>query len=212
MKRVVLFINGELRGEKDFYLNYIRDNDKIICADGGAKHTYKLGLIPDLILGDLDSIPAEVFNYYQKKGVEFAKYPANKDKSDTQLVLEKLIGESYDEIILFAALGGRLDHTLANLYLLEHFNADYFNIKLISQYETVELITDEKQIVNKINKTVSFLPLTKEVKGVYLTGFKYKLVDAVFTRGDTLGLSNIIKSKVAKVQISKGKMLMTINN
>ncbi|PRX34843.1 thiamine pyrophosphokinase [Orenia metallireducens] len=212
MERAILFINGELIGDDDFYLNYIKAADKVVCADGGADHAYKLGLIPDLILGDLDSISSKALEHYQTEQVEFAKYPVAKDKTDTQLILEELIGLEYKEIIIFAGLGGRLDHTLANLYLLDFLVEFDTKIKFISPKEQVEIVCKEKILVNEVDKTLSLLPLSDEVTGVYLEGFKYGLEDASFKRGDTLGLSNIVQESPAKIKLASGKLLMIINN
>jgi thiamine pyrophosphokinase len=212
VERAILFINGELIGDDDFYLNYIKAADKVVCADGGADHAYKLGLIPDLILGDLDSISSKALEHYQTEQVEFAKYPVAKDKTDTQLILEELIGLEYKEIIIFAGLGGRLDHTLANLYLLDFLVEFDTKIKFISPKEQVEIVCKEKILVNEVDKTLSLLPLSDEVTGVYLEGFKYGLEDASFKRGDTLGLSNIVQESPAKIKLASGKLLMIINN
>ncbi|SNY05840.1 thiamine pyrophosphokinase [Orenia metallireducens] len=212
MERAILFINGELIGDDDFYLNYIKAADKVVCADGGADHAYKLGIIPDLILGDLDSISSKALEHYQTEQVEFAKYPVAKDKTDTQLILEELIELEYKEIIIFAGLGGRLDHTLANLYLLDFLAEFDTKIKFISPKEQVEIVCKEKILVNEVDKTLSLLPLSDEVTGVYLEGFKYGLEDASFKRGDTLGLSNIVQESPAKIKLASGKLLMIINN
>jgi len=212
MERAILFINGELTGNKNFYLNYIKATDQVVCADGGANHAYNLGIIPDLILGDLDSISSETLEYYQQQQVEFAQYPVAKDKTDTQLILEKLLEVGYKEIIIFAGLGGRLDHTLANLYLLEFSTKVETKIKFITPQASIELVYQEKILIDKIDKTLSLLPLSDEVTGVYLEGFKYGLEDANFKRGNTLGLSNIVTKSPAKIKLASGKLLMIINN
>ncbi|OCL26405.1 thiamine pyrophosphokinase [Orenia metallireducens] len=212
MERVILFINGELIGEDDFYLNYIKKTDKVVCADGGANHAYRLGILPNLILGDLDSISSEALEHYQNQQVEFDKYPIAKDKTDTQLILEQLVTLGAKEIIIFAGLGGRLDHTLANLYLLEFFAEFDTKIRFVSPKERIELVCKEKILINEVNKTLSLLPLSNEVTGVYLEGFKYGLENATFKQGDTLGLSNIVIASPARIKLASGKLLMIIND
>lgn len=211
MKRVIVFINGHLSGEKNFYRNYIKEDDLIVCADGGAKHSFELGIIPSLILGDLDSIPKDILEYYQKKEVQFKRFSADKDKTDTQLLLEYLLEDGHQKIIIFAALGGRLDHSLGNLYLLEGLSNTKAEIKIVDSKQEVEVITDSKVIFDKDGHTISFLPLSSQVSGVNLSGFKYELKDGIFKRGDTLGLSNVITSNKAEISVADGHLLMIVN-
>ena len=212
MNRAVIFLNGELKGTKEFYHNFITPTDSIFCADGGAKYTYQLNLMPDLILGDLDSISEEVINFYKEYELSFETYPVEKDKSDTELLLEKVLTSGYEEVILLAALGNRFDHSLANLYLLEGVFNEKTDIKIITPENRIEVIKKEKILEDQADKTVSFLPLSKKVDGVTLKGFKYELESGNFTRGETLGLSNIIQKDSAQIKVKTGTMLMIINN
>ena len=212
MGRAVIFLNGELKGSDEFYHNYIEAKDTIFCADGGAKYTYQLNLMPDLILGDLDSLQQEIIKFYQERSVEFEKFPVEKDKSDTELLLERVLDEGYQEVVLLAALGKRFDHALANLYLLEGFFKEEVVVKIITPHNQLEVIKSEKMIKGQSDKTVSFFPLSKKVEGVMLKGFKYELEDGKLIRGKTLGLSNSISSDLAQVEIKTGTLLMIINN
>ena len=212
MKRAIIFLNGYLQGNKEFYHNYIAPQDTIFCADGGARYAYQLNLMPDLILGDLDSLDEEIIEFYKKHEVNFEEFPVEKDKSDTELLLETVINKDYDEIILLAALGKRFDHALANLYLLEgYFKADQ-ELKIVTPNNYLKVIKDKKTIRDKTGQTVSFLPLSKKVEGVLLKGFKYELENGDLVRGQTLGLSNLIQSDAALVEIKEGTLLMIINN
>ncbi|MBM7624140.1 thiamine diphosphokinase [Sporohalobacter salinus] len=211
MKRAILFVNGELRGKDRFYQNYITKDDFIVCADGGAEYTYQLGIEPDLILGDLDSISSKVFEYYRNQNIDWQQYPAKKDKTDTQLILEKLIDRGYKQIIIFAALGKRLDHSLGNIYLLEGLYQSDVTIKLVSPKEIMEVIKDNKLVKNQVNQTISLLPLTEKVTNVYLSGFKYELNGTTFHRGTTLGLSNVICNARASIKFDNGAFLIIIN-
>ncbi|GAB6139145.1 thiamine diphosphokinase [Halanaerobaculum tunisiense] len=212
MKRVIAIVNGALTGEKEFYQNYIQAEDKVVCADGGANYAHELGLTPDLIIGDLDSITQEIKQKYQTLGVEFKKFTVEKDKTDTQLLLEELIIKGYKKIIVLAAVGNRLDHTLANLYLLEKLSTPTVEIKFVTSQQTTELITNQKIITDQIGATVSLLPLTKQVQGVTLKGFKYPLTETTLTRGSSLTISNTIQAKNAKISLKQGKVLVIINH
>ncbi|WP_408956345.1 thiamine diphosphokinase [Natroniella sp. ANB-PHB2] len=210
MKRAIVFINGDLKGKKDFYLRYIQKEDEIFCADGGAEHAYDLGLMPKLILGDFDSVSKEVLNYYKHKEVKLKSYPSEKDKTDSQILLEFLIEHNFEKVIIFAGLGGNLDHILGNLYLLEKFSEFDIDLSFVSPSETIEIITKQKTIKNRQNKRVSLLPLTSKVTGIDLTGFKYELTDGKMVKGDTLGLGNLITKKEAVIKLKSGKLFMII--
>ncbi|AGB41243.1 thiamine pyrophosphokinase [Halobacteroides halobius DSM 5150] len=212
MKRAIIFINGTLSKDKQFYQDYIKPKDLIACADGGAKHAYLLKITPDLIIGDLDSLSSEIIKHYQNQGVNFEKFPVEKDKTDTELLLDKLITKDYDELIIFAGLGDRFDHTLANIYLLEKYTDFKTRVRFVTPQERIELITNKIKLNNKKNKTISLVPLTDKVTGVTLSGFKYVLNNATLKRGSTLGISNIIQSNQAQIKVKTGKLLIIINN
>ena len=151
MERAIIFLNGELKGNKKFYHEFINPGDKIFCADGGAKYTYQLNLMPELILGDLDSISEEIIEFYREHDTKFKKFPAEKNKSDTELLLETVLDRGHEEIILLAALGGRFDHALANLYLLEGMFRKQAEIKIVTPNNHLTVIQRHKTIKNQSN-------------------------------------------------------------
>jgi thiamine pyrophosphokinase len=212
MNRAIVFLNGDLKGDVEFYHNFLSPTDEIFCADGGAKYAYQLNLIPNLILGDLDSISEEVIQFYQEYNVEIRKLPVKKDKSDTELLLELLLTKDYEQLVLLAALGGRFDHALSNLYLLEGLFNDKTEIKIITPNSQIEIIKDKKIIDKQSGTTISLVPLSEKVSGVNLSGFKYELENGSLQRGNTLGLSNIIKDKLAIIEIKSGTLLLLTNN
>ncbi|MGM0501500.1 MAG: thiamine diphosphokinase [Bacillota bacterium] len=211
MERAIVFLNGELKGSASFYQQYISSADDLFCADGGAKYTYQLDLIPQLIVGDLDSISDKVTEFYKDNNVEFEKYPVEKDKSDTEILLESLLAKEYDEIILFAALGKRFDHTLANLYLLEKVFNQKTTVKIITPEIKIEVIKDKKMIKEQQGEIISLFSLSDKVEGINLTGFKYELENGTLERGSSLGLSNIIKEQRAEIKIKSGTLLVIFN-
>jgi len=209
MKRAIIILNGRMTCNNEFYKNYIKEEDDIFCADGGSNYAYELKLNPKLILGDLDSIKENVLNYYKKEEIEFKKYPTEKDKTDTELIIEEVENlKKYNEIIILGGLGGRVDHTLANIQLLEK----YKDIKFINSKEEIELLENEKKIlINKTNKTISLIPISEKVEVKKLVGFKYDGENLIFERGNSLGISNVVEKDEAKIDIKKGKILLIIN-
>ena len=97
---------------------YFEKADLIICADGGANHLRKLGKLPDILVGDFDSISEGDLDLLLAANVEIVRFPSEKDATDTQLAVQLAMDRGCDEVILLGAAGTRLDHTLANVFLL----------------------------------------------------------------------------------------------
>ena len=206
MRIAYLFLNGELRGSKKFYLNRI-ENQKgdIYCADGGANICYKLNLVPKEIYGDLDSIKDEVKEFYQEKNVKFIKFQVDKDYTDSELVLNE-IQNKYDVIYCIAGLGGSIDHELTNINLLDR----YLNLFFISQREKIFKIDDNYKFNNMIGTKISFVVFSDEIKGLTLQGFKYNIKNLDIKKGEARCISNIITESEAILSIKSGSLLCVI--
>lgn len=116
--RYMLFLNGTLNNI-DYVKSIVNDTDKIIAVDGGLNYVYKLNLIPQFILGDLDSVDKNILNHY-KDTVELIKYPSEKDFTDLELALEIAKEQGATEIIILSGTGGRIDHYLGNINALAY--------------------------------------------------------------------------------------------
>jgi len=206
MKIAYLFLNGELKGNKKFYLDFIENNKgDIYCADGGANICYELDLIPKEIYGDLDSIQNKVKEFYQEKNVKFIKFNIEKDYTDTELVLNE-IENKYDAIYCIAGLGGSIDHELTNINLL----AKYGNLIFISEKEKIFKLNNDYEFNSMINRKVSFVIFSDEVKSLSLKGFKYNIENLDIKKGESRCISNIITENKAKLLIKSGSLLCVI--
>lgn len=206
MKTAYLFLNGELRGDIKFYLNFIKkQKGDIYCADGGANICYELNLTPKEIYGDLDSIKDEVKKFYQEKDVEFIKFQVEKDYTDSELVLNE-IQNKYDIIYCIAGLGGSIDHELTNINLLDK----YSNLIFISQKEKIFKIESNYKFNNMINTKISFIIFSDKVKGLTLKGFKYNIENLDIKKGEARCISNVIVENEANLLIKSGSLLCVI--
>ena len=206
MKIAYLFLNGELRGNKDFYLDFIKNHKgDIYCADGGANICYELDLIPKEIYGDLDSIKDEVKKFYQEKDVEFIKFQIEKDYTDSELVLNE-IQNKYHIIYCIAGLGGSIDHELTNINLLDIHS----NLIFISQKEKIFKIDSNYKFNNMINTKISFIIFSDKVKGLTLKGFKYNIENLDIKKGEARCISNVIVENEANLLIKSGSLLCVI--
>ena len=206
MKIAYLFLNGELRGNKNFYLNFIENHKgDIYCADGGANICYELNLIPKEIYGDLDSIKNNVKEFYQEKNVNFIKFKVEKDYTDSEIVLNE-VQDKYDIVYCIAGLGGSIDHELTNINLLEK----YSNLIFISEKEKIFKIDANYKFNNMINTKVSFIIFSDKVEALTLKGFKYNVENLNIKKGETRCISNIIIEKESEISIKSGSILCVI--
>lgn len=207
--KVAILINGNVtKKDLNFYKKEILNYDYIISADGASNWAYKAQIVPNIIIGDLDSIKDDVKNYYQNKNVEFLKFPSHKNSTDTEICIDYAIAKKASRIDLFAALGSRWDHNLGNLNML------YYALKKGVEIHFIDRLTDmfltEKPVVleGKKNDIVSLVPFAGNVEGVTLTGFEYPLKNFTFEMTHARGISNVMICKEARVDFSKGKLLI----
>lgn len=203
--QALLVVNGELQGTEEEYRKMIGKGDYIIIAvDGGLLLAEQLGLFPDVLLGDFDSIPRDRLDYYREKGAKIIPYPVEKDETDAELALNYCLNKGYDNLLLVGGIGGRLDQQLANIFLLEYAHRRGFNLIIKEPGLELGIIDQEKSFYNCKDKYFSLLPISEKVEGVNLEGFQYGLQDAVLYRYMTRGISNRFVENRARVSLKKG--------
>jgi thiamine pyrophosphokinase len=201
--RCIIFANGEY-GELEAYHTIFRENDKIICADGGANYAHRLGLIPDCIIGDLDSILPEVKVFYEAKNTAFKKFPPRKDNTDMQLSMDTACEWGASEIILLGTLGKRLDHTLANLYSGMEFVRRGIKISHFTSECLVHIVNKEVEIKGTKGDIVSDVALTDKVFGFSEVGFEYSPVTPVLENSKPYAVSNVLADSLGIIRVDEG--------
>jgi len=213
MGRTVFIISGGTINDPEFLRHKIVEaqNPVIICADGAARYLRVLDILPAFIIGDMDSIDTDTLEYFYRKGSTILRHPGEKDETDTELALEYAIKLRPRDIYIFGALGGRIDHTLANISLL--IMGDKAGVRTIIIDETCELFIVSRSIIieGQTGQTVSLLPLSSEVTGITLEGFEYPLSDAVMECGKPYGISNKMMSEKGMISIQSGYLLVIRN-
>ncbi len=204
--RTIIISNGEINNY-NYCKKIIKNDDCIICADGGARHAYNMKLKPDIIIGDLDSLDEFYVEFFKSKDTKFIKYPAVKDKTDTHLCILKAMGFS-DEIILLGALGNRIDHTLANISLLKLGIDEGIRICIMDKETEISLIDKSVSLLGKPGDIFSLFPFEKEVKGLYVKGAKYTLENAQMSAGNPYGISNEFLEEKVDIEIEKGILIV----
>lgn len=208
INRIVIIANGDLENP-GFFKSLLRPDDYIICANGGSRHAKTLGLIPDLIIGDLDSVDPQVLLKAADIKPEVISYPVAKDHSDLELAVEYAVKLKPAEILIIGALGGsRVDHSLFNLMLLKLPLASQIPARIIDQNQELFMILDQLEVEGQRGEQLSLFPLTADVEGVTTTGLKYPLDNETLQFASSRGLSNEMLGTRASVSISRGILLV----
>ncbi len=198
MGKCIIFCAGEF-GEKSLS---VAPGDCIIAADGGLRHVQALGLKPDIILGDFDSL-----GYIPESA---AVYPVEKDDTDAMLAVRQGLSLGYREFILYGSLEGkRLDHTLANYQTLAFLAQQGTWGYLVGLHHIATVVSQGVlQFPAGAQGTCSVFCLGPDAKGITLQGLKYPLKDATLTASYPLGVSNRFLGEAATVQVGEGSLLV----
>ncbi len=183
----------------------------IIVCDRGLEALYKLKIIPNHVVGDFDSVSPEILEFYKKQSqIIFHTYHPEKDNTDTDIALKLAIRLKSSKITIMGALGKRMDHAIANIHILKDALEANISCQIIDVHNRIYLINKEITLEkDKIyGKYVSLIPLTSEVEGITLTGFKYPLENYTLPIGTSLGISNEIIEDRAHVEMKKGILIV----
>jgi thiamine pyrophosphokinase len=210
MNPIYIFGSGQKEPD-DFYLSFFQQKAYIISIDGGADLLKELKVIPDLALGDFDSITKSAFEWLQFHSVKKIQYPCEKDFSDFELVCQQLISDfSPTQIDLFCMQGGRSDHFLFNLLMAEVLLDNGFQCIFHSTFETIYFIDTTHPIRQKgrISESISIVPINNSVLIHHTKGLKYSLWEDRLYRNQTRGLSNELIKDEYEVSVSEGKVML----
>ena len=198
MGNCVIFCAAEF----DHLLEPLTEDDYIIAADGGLAHTRKLGIIPQAVLGDFDSLG------YTPEGANV--FPVEKDDTDTMLAVRRGLTLGYKSFILYGSLDGpRLDHTIANFQTLQ-FLADHdaYGYLVGRDYLLTVVKNGTVRFPAGAEGTISVFCLGSDATGVTERGLHYPLEEATLTAGFPLGVSNHFTGEAAKVTVKNGSLLI----
>jgi thiamine pyrophosphokinase len=201
-----IFLNGDFGIDKS-PVEFTSAGRFNIAVDGGVRHLRGLNIIPDILIGDLDSIKGQDLEWCKELHVEIHQYPREKDQTDFELALDYAMKKNRDKIVVFGALGGRIDHTLANIGLLSNpYYADK-NIKIFSNNEYIYFLRSPTTIKGNNGDIISLIPWGEPVLGVTTTGLKFPLNNEELLPDRSRGISNVMSSNEAIIQFKKGNLL-----
>ncbi|MCD4722463.1 MAG: thiamine diphosphokinase [Desulfobacula sp.] len=206
--KCVIIANGDLEYTKDIH-RVLKDAQLIISADGGARHLRALNILPHIMIGDFDSISPADKLFFKEKQVRILTFSSRKNHTDSELCVSWALENNATDITLLGVTGTRLDHTLANIFLLKKLARLHIPARIINKNNEIHIVTDFIEIKGQPGNFLSIIPVTEKVTGITLKGLEYPLVNATIEMGSSLGVSNSFKEAVASVSIEKGILIVT---
>ena len=208
--RIVIFAGGDAPGI-ELARGIIKEGDYIICLDRGLEYADKAGIVPSVILGDFDSVDREILEKYAACGIPIKDYPAKKDFTDMELGIELAIQKNANEVILLAAFGGRIDHTLGNIDNLMQLAKKGIKGAIYDEKQHLYVINEGRSFHYKKGSTISLIPLSYEVRGITTKNLLYPLNGETLIKGYSRGLSNVFTEDMAAIDFKSGMLQVIVN-
>ncbi|HSR34518.1 MAG TPA: thiamine diphosphokinase [Anaerolineae bacterium] len=207
--RAVIIAFGHTEDGIDWQ-KWIQDGDWILGADGGAARALAWGLVPQVVIGDMDSLTDVDRTALRSRGCRFVEHPRAKDETDLELALVYAVREGAQEILVLGALGGRLDHTLANVLLLTLPSLEGVPVRIVNGDEEAMLVRSGETVTVRGNPgdLVSLLPLRSDAHGVTTSGLAWALHGDALKFGFSRGVSNEMTDSVARIKVDDGYVLV----
>ncbi len=203
MIRGLLFFGGELK-KTSRLIKLAKGADVVVAADSGALNALKLGIPPDHIVGDLDSLSSQSLKKF--KDARLHRYPSKKDKSDGELALELLLSQHPSEIIIFGTMSGRPDHSLSALQILTKIPKT-ISSKMVSHDFEIFFTQDKLLVPGKKGDLLSLLPQDSKGAQVTTSGLLYSLKNQYLHYGSH-GISNRMTGDKAVIRVHKGALFI----
>ncbi|MGN0106483.1 MAG: thiamine diphosphokinase [Hominilimicola sp.] len=191
--RAVIIGNGDIK-DYEYIKGKICNTDFIVCADGGYNNAMKMDIMPDVLIGDFDS--ASGF----ENVAERIKYPKRKDFTDGELAVMYAVEHGYNDVVLIAMTGDRLDHTIADILLLDKCE----NGMVIDDNNEIYLLKDRLEIEGRKGQTLSIIPINGDAQGITTSGLEYPLCDETLHFASSRGISNVMLDSKCEITIERG--------
>lgn len=185
--------------------------DEVIGVDKGLEYLYHNNIRPTDIVGDFDSLQSNILACYEKQTeVKRHVYDPVKDATDTEIAVRLALTKKPQEITIIGGTGSRLDHTIGNIQILSIALQEDIICRLVDGHNRIRLLNRTTMIKKEqvFGRYVSLLPLTTEVSGLTLRGFKYPLNKHLLTSTDSLGISNELTEDQGIIEFEEGILVM----
>ena len=208
--RALVFANGELNDGPAVQAALDGADDAlIIAADGGARLARACGVTPALVIGDLDSVPPDTLARLEAQGAQMERVLVEKDETDLELALLEAVRRGADAITLIGAAGGRLDHMLANFYLLAMPDLRGLNVRAVSGSQALWLAWPGEHVLHGApGDLISLIPVTPEASDIVTEGLEYPLRGETLHVGAARGVSNVMLGASARFTLGGGLLFV----
>ncbi len=206
MKTALIYLNGGSLNEKRLK-GAIKETPYIIAVDGGANYLHNHKIIPDVLIGDMDSIHQNISRELAQKGTIIIQHPKEKDQTDSELAISYAIEQGCKEIVIAGFGGDRFDHMIATIHFLSKV-IKKIEVKIIQNNEDIYFVTKSLQFQGKKDDEVSIIPLLTDAKGVTTKGLQYALSDELLNISSTRGVSNVMSNSTASISLKEGTLMV----
>jgi len=207
MKKCIILANGKPPKKSIITFFQRMGYNKLICADGGANSALKLGLVPAVIVGDLDSISAASLKEF--KSVSKLIRLKRQNDTDVEKCLKYVVKKKFKEVLLVGATGNRLDHTFCNIGIVLKFNPQ-IKISLIAENSYLTAFNGSVELKTISGETISLYGISEKTK-ITSNGLKYELKNISLPFGERESTSNIARKDLVKLKISNGVIFIIRN-
>lgn len=212
MSRILIITGGEVNIASSLQYTKQKKYNKIIAVDGGLGVACEMGIVPDIIIGDFDTVKAPLLTEYEKKGCILERLNPMKDETDTEAAYLKALELGASVIDIIGGVGSRFDHTYANMFLLKRGIRDGVKVYIITELCRISVVTGDLRLCrdDMYGKYISLIQFDGSARGVTLRGFVYNVENFDFDTDKTyrLGVSNELSDREAFVHIEEGCMLL----
>ena len=210
MKRALIFANGEIQdGPMVRQAFASAPNPIVIAADGGARIALSFDFRIHTVIGDFDSLSPQEINALVAEGVAFQHHPPEKDFTDLELALYYASDIGVNWIRIVGGTGGRLDQTLANVYLLAMPILANRDVRMVAGKQEIRLLyPGEHKVTGVRGDTLSLIPLDQTVAGITTEDLLYPLMDEALIFGTSRGISNVLEGDAARITFQEGLLLL----
>lgn len=197
----------------------IRPDDYIICADAGFEYTHEEGIIPNIVIGDFDSFSFDEYRKIIDNDINYSdmgliKTVPEKDYPDTFMCVEHGLSQDIDSFVIIGGLGGRFDHSSANIQTLSYLLDNEASGWILDGANSATMIQGPDELVLEVDtsKYFSAYSFTEKCTGVYEIGSKYTLYDATLSQSIPIGTSNEFLDDPVSIKVENGRLLIVLSD
>jgi len=206
--RAAVFLNGS-PDPPDLLRRVAARADLVVAADGGALHALAAGIVPELVVGDMDSLGDEGTRRIEAGGASLERHPAKKDKMDGHLAVLAARKRGATDLDLLCATGGRPGAVFALPHLLLAAERMGVRATVVAGWGEMFVVeSGSRTVAGGPGESVSVFPVSGAAEGVTLEGFEYPLEGATVEAGDTVGFHNELLGEGARVAVNDGALLV----